>query len=249
MTGRGAAHATGTFHIPGNPGGDIHLRDGGVICVESAGSPGPDALLLRTGRITESDWTAALTTGARGTIGETELHVVAMMATQDAAFTIAAGDVDDCEFTPHAQDVPVAMSAPIDPVHLLRETSRRISSLLALQRPLCPHRDRLAPARGAQLRVLSPLRAEILTHATGRRTARDIAFASGRSVYPVTVEACRMVADGLMTVVPGTSVVVPASRPVVPLRPRRPPKPADDVPLPRSLRRSPPPEPPERENP
>ncbi|MFD9700473.1 hypothetical protein [Lentzea sp. NPDC059081] len=219
--------------------------------MESAGSPGPDALLLRTGRISESEWTAALSTGTRGTVGETELNVVAMMATQDAAFTIVAGDVDDCAFSPHAHDVAVPMSAPIDPVHLLRETSRRITALLALEHPLCPHRDRLAPARGAALRVLSPLRLEILSQATGRRTARDIAFASGRSVYPVTVEASRMVADGLLAVVPGTTVVTPASRPVVPLRPRRtPPRdPGTDVPLPRSLRRPLLLEPSERENP
>ncbi|HEX7305288.1 hypothetical protein [Lentzea sp.] len=217
--------------------------------MESAGAPGPDALLLRTGRISESEWTAALTTGTRRGIGETELHVVAMMATHDAAFTIVAGEVEDCVFTPRTHDVAVPMSAPVDPLHLLRETSRRITSLLAMDRPLCPHRDRLAPSRGAQLRVLSPLRAEILAHATGRRTPRDIAFASGRSVYPVTVEASRMVADGLLAVVPGLSVVVPASRPVIPLQPRRRPASADDVPLPRSLRPPPPPEPPEREKP
>ncbi len=224
LTGHDAVNATGTFHICGNPGGEIHFRDGGVICVESCGSPGPDALLSRKGRISESEWTGALTTGTRGGIGETELHVVAMMATHDAAFTIAAGDVDDCAFTPRTPDVPAATSAPIDPVHLLRETSRRISALLALEHPLRPHHDRLAPVPGAHLRVLGPMRKEILANATGRRTTRDIAFASGRGVYPVTVEACRMVADGLMTVVPGATV---------------------DVPLPRSLR----PEPPENEKP
>lgn len=234
----------------GNPGGRIHLRDGGVICVESAGSPGPDALLLRTGRINESEWTAALTTGTRGNIGETELHVVAMMSTHDATFTIVAGDIEDCAFTPQALDVTVAMSAAIDPVRLLQEASRRISSLLALKHPLYPHRDRLAPTPGAHLRTLGSLRGEILTHATGRRTTRDIAFASGRSVYPVTIEACRMVADGLLAVVPGTTVIAATAQRAVPLRPRQPPpsappepprRPAGDggdiVPLPRSLRR------------
>jgi hypothetical protein len=252
LTGRDAANATGTLHVPGNPGGRIHLRNGGIVCVESPGSPGPDALLLRTGRISESEWTAALTTGTRGNIGETELHVVAMMSTQDAAFTMVAGTVEDCVFTLQTLDVAVAMSTPLDPVRLLQETSRRISSLLALQHPLCPHRDRLAPAPGAHLRDLGPLRGEILAHATGRRTTRDIAFASGRSVYPVTVEACRMVADGLLSVVPGTAVISAGRQLPVPLRPRQPPSPAppqnpppeppagdcgDDVPLPRSLRR------------
>ncbi|GGU34275.1 MarR family transcriptional regulator [Lentzea flava] len=255
LTGRDSASATGTLHVLGNPGGRIHLRDGGIICVESAGSPGPDALLLRTGRISESEWTAALTTGTRGNIGETELHVVAMMATQDAAFTIVAGDIEDCTFTPQTLDVPVAMSTAIDPIRLLQETSRRISSLLALKHPLSPHRDRLAPAPGSHLRDLGPVRGEILAHATGRRTTRDIAFASGRSVYPVTIEACRMVADGLLTIVPGTTVTAAGPQLAVPLRPRQMPRPTppppppnpppepvsgddgDDVPLPRSLRR------------
>lgn len=243
LTGRDAARATGTLHVLGNPGGRIHLRGGGVICVESPGSPGPDALLLRTGRLSESEWTASLTSGTRGNIGETELHVVAMMATHDAAFTVVAGDVEDCVFTPQTLDTPVAMRGAIDPVRLLQETSRRITSLLALPCPLSPHRERVAPVPGADLRDLGPARAEIVAHATSRRTTRDIAFAVGRSVYPVTIEACRMVADGLMTVVTGTPVAASA-QPPVPLRPRRPPESppppeceADDVPLPRSLRR------------
>ncbi|MFJ8959497.1 hypothetical protein ACIRG5_08895 [Lentzea sp. NPDC102401] len=247
MTGRDATNATGTLHIPGNPGGRIHLRNGGIICVESPGSPGPDALLLRTGRISESEWTAALTTGTRGNIGDTELHVVAMMSTQDAAFSIVAGDIEDCAFSPQTLDVAVAMRTAIDPVSLLQETSRRISSLLALKHPLCPHRERLAPTPGAHLLQHGPVRGEILTHATGRRTTRDIAFASGRSVYPVTIEACRMVMDGLLTVVPGTAIIAATPHLAAPLRPRQqpsaphhpPPDPmaGDDTPLPRSLRR------------
>lgn len=242
MTGRDAAGATGTLHVLGNPGGRIHLRDGGIICAESAGSPGPDALLLRTGRISESEWNA---TGARGNIGQTELHVVAMMATHDAAFAIVAGDIEDCLFTPQTLDVPVAMSATIDPVRLLQETSRRITSVLAMKCPLSPHRDRIGPTHGSGLHKLGPVRAEILAHATGRRTTRDIAFASGRSVFPVTVEACRMVSDGLLTVVAG-AVSGAAAGPSAPPRPGRPPAPppdpppepsTGDVPLPRSLRR------------
>jgi hypothetical protein len=204
LTGRDAARATGTLHVLGNPGGRIHLRAGGIICAESPGSPGLDALL---------------TTGARGTIGDTELNVVAMMATQDAAFTIVAGDIQDCVFTSEAVEVAVPLSTAIDPVRLLQETSRRMTSLLALKCPLSPHHDRVGPARGAGVRDLGPVRGEILAHATGRRTTRDIAFASGRSVFPVTVEACRMVADGLLTVIPPTGHE------------------SDDVPLPRSLRR------------
>lgn len=269
LTGRDTARATGTLHVMGNPGGRIHLRDGGIIAVESAGSPGPDALLLRTGRISESDWTAALTVGAelrshqaelvaRGNVGSTELHVVAMMAAHDAAFTIVAGEIEGCVLTPDVLDVAVPMSVPAEPVRLLQETSRRLSALFALPHPLSPHRERVAPTTAARPdQELSAARKEILTHATGRRCARDIAFVCGRSVYAVTIEVCRMVGDGLLTVVSSQAVSAPAGR-AMPLRPRqqaRPPAPpppppppqppppetpgvdGDDVPLPRSLRR------------
>jgi hypothetical protein len=267
LTGRDTARATGTLHVMGNPGGRIHLRDGGIVAVESAGSPGPDALLLRSGRISESDWTTALSAGAelrshqaelvaRGCIGSTALQVVAMMAAHDAAFTLVAGDIERCLLTADAHDVAIPMDVPVEPVRLLQETSRRLSALFALPHPLSPHRERVAPTRGLHQieQELSPARREILVHASGRRCARDIAFVCGRSVYAVTIEVCRMVGDGLLTVVSGTSITGPATDRTPPLRPRRParpplppapqnppPKPigdaGDDVPLPRSLRR------------
>ncbi|NGY60797.1 MarR family transcriptional regulator [Lentzea sp. NEAU-D13] len=209
LTGRDTARATGTLHVMGNPGGRIHLRDGGIVAVESAGSPGPDALLSRSGRISE------------GRIGSTALQVIAMMAAHDAAFTLVAGDIERCVLTADALDVAIPMNVPVEPVRLLQETSRRLSALSALPHPLSPHRERVAPTRALhQLdQELSPARREILVHASGRRCARDIAFVCGRSVYAVTIEVCRMVGDGLLTVVSGTSIS------------------GDDVPLPRSLRR------------
>ena len=151
LTGRGTARATGTLHVMGNPGGRIHLRDGGIVAVESAGSPGPDALLLRSGRISESDWTTALSVGAelrshqaelvaRGCIGSTALQVIAMMAAHDAAFTLVAGDIERCVLTADALDVAIPMNVPVEPVRLLQETSRRLSALSALPHPLSPHR-------------------------------------------------------------------------------------------------------------
>lgn len=254
------------MHVLGNPGGRIHLRNGFVISVESPGAPGPDSLLMRSGRVSESEWTTALSTGAElrshqaelvacGNVGSTELHVVAMMAAHDAAFAVVAGDVTECALSAETLDVAVPMSTGVEPVRLLQETSRRISSLLALPHPLAPHRDRVAPRSGVTPSDLdiSPVRREILAHATGRRNARDIAFACGRSVYVVTIEVCRMVGEGLLTVVPGMTVTT-SREPPVPLRPRHPqapppsPRPpqnpspdspagddSDDVPLPRSL--------------
>ncbi|MGH1551860.1 hypothetical protein ACRAWF_06040 [Streptomyces sp. L7] len=70
---------------------------------------------------------------------------------------------------------------------------------------------------------------ELLTHVDGRRTARDLAFRTGRGVYPVTAEVARMLAEGLLecsdTPVP-IPVRVPPEGPV--LR-RREPAPAPAV--------------------
>ncbi len=53
---------------------------------------------------------------------------------------------------------------------------------------------------GSGLRAASGLRRDVLGLADGRRTARDIAFTLGRGVYPVTVEASRLLADGLLRI-------------------------------------------------
>ncbi|MEU0884402.1 hypothetical protein ABZ345_37920 [Lentzea sp. NPDC005914] len=145
LTGREAARATGTLHVVGNPGGRIHLRNGWIISAESAGAPGPDTLLLRSGRISES----ALPVSDNA--GTTALHVVAMMAAQDAVFSAVAGEIENCVLTADTLDVAVPMSTGLEPVRLLQETSRRLTSLTALPCPLSPHRERVAPTPEAEL--------------------------------------------------------------------------------------------------
>src|SRR5688500_15300756 len=82
-----ADRVTGALRVVGNPGGLFHLSEGAVIAVDSPGSPGAETLLLRSGRISEEDWTAALredtgtrshqdTLIARGAVGSTELQVL-----------------------------------------------------------------------------------------------------------------------------------------------------------------------------
>jgi hypothetical protein len=217
----------------GTPGGSFHFRKGLVIAVDSPGAPGAEALLLRSGRVSEEDWTAAVREGvetrshraelaARGNIGSTELQVVAMMAAQDGAFAVAAGDVeehvvDDVLST----DVLLPVVRGVDAEELLRETTRRLAALAALPCAVSPHRERVVPAPGVDLstRLLTAERREILTHATGRRSARDIAYAVGRSVYPVTVEVSRLLGEELL-VLAATTPVSRAS--LTSLRPRHP---------------------------
>ncbi|GLZ35975.1 hypothetical protein Lesp02_81620 [Lentzea sp. NBRC 105346] len=252
MTGRQTAGVTATLHVVGNPGGLFHLRNGIVISVYSAGSPAPDALLLRSGRISKSDWARQSELVARGAVGSTELQVVAMMAAHDAVFAIVTGEIVDCRLD-RPVDVPLPMTPGVDPVRLLQETSRRLVSLRSLPVAVSPHLDRVAPAESAdpQEETLTESRREILQHATGRSSARDIAFAAGRGLFPVTVEVSRMLGEGLLIVVThtdGTSVTVTRALRDVPLRPRVTPAPEEPppvretdstgVPLPRSLVRS-----------
>lgn len=200
-----------------------------MVAVDSPGAPGVEALLLRSGRISESDWTAALRDGAenrshqaelaaRGILGATELRVVAMAVVQDSAFAVAVGEVgghtvDDGA----AADVPLPLAEGVAPDDLVRETVRRLGALTSLPCAVSPYRDRFVPARDGEL---SAVRREIVANANGRRSARDIAFAVGRSVYPVTVEISRMLGEGLLAIADDTPEIRPTTR-LEALRPRR----------------------------
>jgi hypothetical protein len=59
-----AAGMTGILRITGDPGGAIHLADGRVAAIETPGAPGPEVLLLRSHRVTESAWDAAFAAAA-----------------------------------------------------------------------------------------------------------------------------------------------------------------------------------------
>ena len=106
----GREGATGQLRVVGMPGGTFHLRNGLVVAVESPGAPGPEALLLRSGRVNGEQWAALVREagGARwpvagliahGYTGAAQLRVVCEMALHDAAFAVVAGRVDGCERT------------------------------------------------------------------------------------------------------------------------------------------------------
>ncbi|MFC7264886.1 hypothetical protein [Streptomyces lutosisoli] len=201
---------TGGLRISGKPGGVFHFRDGLVVAVESPGAPGPEARMLRTGRIGGEQWSELLREGegkrwpetelvAHGYAGAAQLRVVCMMALQDAAFAVVAGRVDDCERLAVSQPfAPVAVGEA--PGRLLQDAARKLAAVAALPYPVRPDRERPAPIPGADLRCirLSAAQRELLAHADGRRTARDIAFATGRAVYTVTVGMARMIGEGLL---------------------------------------------------
>ncbi|WP_435210064.1 MarR family transcriptional regulator [Streptomyces sp. bgisy034] len=226
---------TGELRVGGTPGGTLHLGDGRVVAAESPGAPGPEALLLRSGRVSGEQWAELMRESggsrwpataliARGYAGAAQLRVVCAMALHDAAFAIAAGRVDGCERVPTTEPfAQVPVGEP--PLGLLQGAARRLTAINELPHPVHPDRERPvpAPAPADTDTPLTVLRRELLAHADGRRTARDLAFRVGRGVYAVTVEVARMLGDGLLV-----CAEAPAPIPVRPfpvghaLRPREP---------------------------
>jgi len=246
----GRERFTGELRIAGSPGGTVHFRDGLVVAVESPGAPGPEALLLRSGRVSGEQWTELVresggsrwpATGlvAHGYAGAAQLRVVCVMALHDAAFAIAAGRADDCERAPVAE-LFAQVAVGESPTRLLREAARRLAALAALPRPVHPDRERPVPANGGAAGPHGALRGELLAHADGRRTSRDLAFRTGRGVYTATVEVARMLAEGVLEC-PAEPLPIPVlhtppdgqgvhprtpERPAEPLLPPSPPIPA-----------------------
>ncbi|WP_063837880.1 MULTISPECIES: hypothetical protein [Streptomyces] len=207
LTACGHEGFTGELRVPGSPGGAFHLRNGLVVAVESPGSPGPEALLLRSDRIDGDHWAALVRESggerwpvaaliAHGYAGAAQLRVVCLMALQDAAFAILAGQVDGCERVPGTEPkAPVAQGEV--PARLLQSVFRRIAAVAGLPCPVSPDGERPWPTVPSEC-GRTPLQRELLAHADGRRTARDLAFRTGRGVYTVTVEVARMLSEGLL---------------------------------------------------
>jgi hypothetical protein len=208
-----ADRAFGTLLVSGEPGGTIHLADGGVAAIDTPGAPGPDVVLLRSGRVSEPGWQDAFADAAaegrmgaelvrRGLIGAGQLEVVLRAALADAMFALMSGQVDECQLGPAATACLLPLEPPADPSWLLDETSRRLQVLASMPNRVHHDRDRvlrghLAPPVGSSL---DGGREGILALANGRRTARDMAFALGGGVYALTLEFTRMQEAGLLTI-------------------------------------------------
>ncbi|WP_344450239.1 hypothetical protein [Actinocorallia aurantiaca] len=197
-----------------------------MVAVRTPGAPGPETLLTRTGRIVppEGGGRGGEENGVRK-VGIAELEVVRMVSAYDAAFAIIAGSVEDCML--RAGDEPQAQEqAPgwgEDPGSLVREALRRADALIALPHAVLPHDDLVAVAAGVDREAEggTPIRREILLLADGRRTCRDIAYATAHGVYAVAVEVSRMLGDGLLErAVPGEPRLGGAGEgPILPRRP------------------------------
>jgi hypothetical protein len=207
-----ASGTSGVLRITGDPGGTIHLADGLVTAVETTGAPGPEVLLLRSHRVTESRWDAAFAAAAargrplnaeliaREVVGAGELEALLLTAMADAIFVLASGTVDEYRAEPGPSDGGLLLEPGAEAAGLLAEATRRIKVLASFPLPAADRRERLVAAPGA-VRPGVRLGAgqdEILALADGRRTTRDLAFALGRGVYATTLRLAEMQAAGLL---------------------------------------------------
>ncbi|MGI8332645.1 hypothetical protein ACRYCC_22060 [Actinomadura scrupuli] len=205
---RGQERFSGTLSLAGDPGGTVTMRDGLVVAAATPAAPGPEALLLRSGRVTEADWSEAFAAAApygrlsaelvdRELLGAAGVEVVAQVALVDAIFAMALCGVHTCTAATAGSDdlaplLPVVPGMEID--RLIRETVRRLTTAVVWQGLGLTVRSR-PHAIGTD-----PARREILERANGRRTARDLAFALGRGLYSVMTDLAALIEDGLVEV-------------------------------------------------
>ncbi|MET9218934.1 hypothetical protein ABZX65_09220 [Streptomyces sp. NPDC003300] len=202
---------TGAVTVEGGPGGTLFLREGLVGAVETPAAPSARSLLLKSGRIDEREWEAALAAlpengelgavlTARGSVTAAELFVVCTAALFDGAFAMALQPVTGWRTDPErgpghgpGRGPELAAWPGQEPARLTEETALRLRTL----REMVPSVGEFA--RGA---VRAEARSDadrigergrtLLLAANGRRTPRDLAFALGRGVYPVMLDLARI---------------------------------------------------------
>jgi hypothetical protein len=206
LTRRAQERYTGALVLAGDPGGVVTMRAGLVVAATTPAAPGPEPLLLRSGRITEAAWSEAFAAAApdgrftaelvaRGLLGAAGVEVVAQTALVDAVFAMALSGVHTCTADPTGSGQPMSLIPVVpgmDTDRLIREVQRRLGVAVTWQElGLTLHSRPRAIAK-------DPDRQEILDRANGRRTARDIAFALGRGLYSVLTDLADLAEGGLI---------------------------------------------------
>ncbi|WP_329129588.1 hypothetical protein OG552_03850 [Streptomyces sp. NBC_01476] len=197
---------SGAVVVVGGPGGALHLHGGLIVAVETPAAPTAESVLLKSGRITEADWAgaraatppggplrAALIGG--GLVGAAELDMVCTAALFDGAFAMALNPATGWRVDPAVPAPELAASPGEEPARIAAETARRLAVLRRHWTPLGEFvRAPVRPAPSARdgVRPLDARRSRLLLGVDGRRTPRDIAFATGRGVFPVLLDLARL---------------------------------------------------------
>ncbi|MEW9550371.1 hypothetical protein [Nonomuraea sp. NPDC050783] len=216
-----APGGTARLRVEGSPGGVVYLRDGLVVAATTPASPGPESLLLRSGRVSEDAWNAAYGAGAptgrvgaelvaRAAVGSAGLEAVCLLAISDAVFALAlsGGSAGPPEPLGPGELLPHLLLEPgVPPERLRGETERRLRIAAGWQEAGITARCRPVAVRPA---VESPIRADalrqsVLARANGRRTPRDIAFLLGQGLFVVMQELDHLARRGLVEVDPATA--------------------------------------------
>jgi hypothetical protein len=208
-----AARFSGLLRVDGQPGGVIHLVDGAISGCQTSGAPSLEVILLRSGRVAETDWNAAFAQSAiadrpmtvelveRGLLGAGEVEALLRIALADAVFALTSGRFDSVTEAPAADCL-----LPLDPAAragwLLAEAARRRQVLSAFAAPSLSAADRIAvaPAAVPPGGTVVDREHEILALVDGRRTPRDLAFALGRGLYETMLELARLQAGNVVVI-------------------------------------------------
>ena len=204
---------SGDLQVDGQPGGTIYLTDGRISACETSGAPSLEVILLRSRRVSETDWDAAFTAAAvnerpmttelidRHLLGAGEVEALLRIALADAVFALVSGQVDGWTEAPPA-DCLLPLTPAARSGWLLAEATRRGQVLASFPEPLVSAQHRVATVPGSVRadRVIGQGRDEILALADGRRTARDLAFALGRGLYETMLQLARMRDDDLVVI-------------------------------------------------
>ncbi|MFD9762271.1 hypothetical protein ACFWXI_01875 [[Kitasatospora] papulosa] len=232
-----------TVLVAGAPGGRIHVRQGLVVSIDTPGAPGAESILLRSGRVADTAWTAVRAAcrdeegrladelSSRGLLTATEFEVLCLAAVFDAAFVLALATPQGWEVT---GPVPVPVSGPgLTPRRIAAETTRRLATLNGRWMPASALAAlRVQPAEPVPSRLPSRY-VTLLRAANDRRTPRDLAFALGRGTYAVMLDLARLHTLGLLEETEPVTDARPSTAPRVPASGTRNLEPAPVVTLPR----------------
>lgn len=221
------ARATGALHVDGPVSGSVYLLDGDVYYVHTPAAPGVDCLLQASGTVSpaafQTAWTAGAAAGQVGEIliksgalsrGEAELCTAA--AITDGAFvlfTTSAADVGQVRFAPEEGHWWGALRR-VGAAALDTQIRKRLRLLERTPPGDVDDQPVVAAGRlGRHHVVLTDLQWELIVHANGRRTPRELARLLGRSAFSAIVECRRLVTVGLIQVARAPEEPTGAPRP------------------------------------